>query len=124
NENQERIKALAKTTGTPLLAAHDVYYLEPSDRVARETMVKIQNGGVVDTSGDLDDAEDFSFLSQAEMKERMKDVPEAIENTVKVAEMCNVEIPLGTKWYFPDYIIESGKEPDDELRDLAYKGVP
>src|SRR5690606_13058764 len=94
NENQARIKALAKTTGTPLLAAHDVYYLEPSDRVARETMVKIQNGGVVDTSGDLDDAEDFSFLSQAEMKERMKDVPEAIENTVKVAEMCNVEIPL------------------------------
>ena len=123
NENQERIKKLAKESGVPLVAAHDVYYLKPSDRVARETMIKIQSGGVVDLSGDLSDGEDFSFLSQAEIKERFKDVPEAIENTVKIAEMCNVEIPLGTVWHFPNYIIESGKEPDDELKDLAYKGV-
>lgn len=124
NENQERIKKLAKSSTVPLLAAHDVYYLKPSDRVARETMMKIQNGGVVDLSGDLGDSEDFSFLPQAEMKKRFADVPEAISNTVKVAEACNVEVPIGTTWYFPDYIIESGKEPDDELRELAYKGVP
>lgn len=123
NENQDRIKKLAKETNTPLLAAHDVYYLRPDDRIARETMLKIQNGGVVDTSGALDDGEDFSFLTQAEIKNRFKEEPEAVQNTVKVADMCNVEIPLGTKWYFPDYIIESGKEPDDELKDLAYKGV-
>jgi len=124
NENQERIKRLAQSTSVPLLAAHDVYYLRPSDRVARETMMKIQNGGVVDLSGDLGDAEDFSFLSQEEIKKRFADVPEAISNTVKVAEKCNVEIPIGTTWYFPDYIIESGKEPDEELRELAYKGIP
>lgn len=123
NENQDRIKKLAATSGVPLLAAHDVYYVKPGDRVARETMMKIQNGGVVDLSGDLDSAEDFSFLTQAEMKKRLADTPEALANAVKVAEQCNVEIPIGTVWYFPDYIIESGQEPDVELRELAYKGV-
>lgn len=123
NENQERIKKLAKESNIPLVAAHDVYYLKPSDRVARETMIKIQSGGVVDLSGDLGGGEDSSFITQAEARERFKDVPEAIENTIKIAERCNVEIPLGTVWYFPNYIIDSGKEPDDELKDLAYKGV-
>jgi len=123
-ENQDKIKQLAKETNTPLVAAHDVYYLKPTDRLARETMVKIGTGGVVDTSGDGDGAEDFSFKTQAEMKEWFADVPEAISNTVKIAEQCNVEITLGMDaWVFPDYIIESGKEPDDELFDTAWAGV-
>lgn len=124
NENQEKIKNLAKKTGTPLVAAHDVYYLKPEDRLARETMIKIQSGGVVDTTADHDGAEDFSFTTQAQMKEWFKDIPEAISNTVKIAEQCNVEIVIGQDaWVFPNYIIESGKEPDDELKDTAYKGV-
>lgn len=123
NDNQERIKELAAKSSTPLVAAHDVYYIRPEDRIARETMIKIQNGGVVDTSGGLDESEDFSFITQAAAKERFKDVPEAIANTVKIAESCHVEIPIGTVWYFPNYIIESNKEPDEELKDLAYEGV-
>ena len=57
------------------------------------------------------------------MKKWFADTPEAINNTVKIAEQCNVEIEIGTHWYFPNYIIESGKTPDDELKDMAYKGV-
>lgn len=121
NENQERIKALARDNQVPLVAAHDVYYIKPEDRVARDTLLKIQNGGVVDTS--VDGTEDFSFITTATARERFVDTPEAISNTVKIAEACNVDIPIGTNWYFPNYIIESGKEPDDELKDLAYKGV-
>ena len=122
-ENQEKIKELAKKTGTPLVAAHDVYYIKPEDRIARETMVKIQNGGVVDLSSDQQSDENFSFTTQAQMKEWFADVPEAVSNTVKIAEQCNVEIEIGTHWYFPDYKIESGREPDDELRISAYAGV-
>jgi len=121
SENQERIKALAKSNNVPLLAAHDVYYIKPEDRVARETLLKIQNGGVVDTS--VDGTEDFSFTTTGLMKDKFADLPEAISNTVKIAESCNVDIPIGTNWYFPNYIIESGLEPDDELKNLAYKGV-
>ena len=123
-ENQERIKALAKETNTPLVAAHDVYYLQPEDRVARETMVKIQNGGVVDGTNDHEQQENFSFTTQAQMAEWFADVPEALANTVKIAEACTVEITLGQDaWKFPDYIIESGREPDEELCATAYEGV-
>ena len=121
-DNQKRIKELAKKTSTPLVAAHDVYYLKPSDRIARETMVKIQNGGTVDLTADQSE-ENFSFTTQDQMKEWFADTPEALSNTVKIAEQCNVEIEIGTHWYFPDYKIESGREPDDELRITAYEGV-
>ncbi len=122
-KNQAKIIALAKKTNTQLVAAHDVYYLKPEDRVARETLIKIQNGGVVDVENVQDNEEDFSFITQAQAAEYFKDTPEALENTIKIAEQCNVEIEIGTHWYFPDYKIESGKEPDDELRTTAYEGV-
>ncbi len=121
-DNQKRIKELAKKTNTPLVAAHDVYYIKPGDRIARETMIKIQNGGTVDLTADQSE-ENFSFTTQAQMKEWFTDTPEALSNTVKIAEQCNVEIEIGTHWYFPDYKIESGREPDDELRITAYEGV-
>lgn len=124
SENQDKIKALAKATNTPLVAAHDIYYMKPEDHLARETMIKIQSGGVVDTASNHDGAENFAFTTQAQMKEWFADTPEALANTVKIAEQCNVEITLGQDaWVFPDYIIESGREPDDELQITAYEGV-
>lgn len=122
-KNQTKIIELARKSNTKLVAAHDVYYLKPSDRTARETMIKIQSGGVVDLTSDHDSDEDFSFITQAQAFDYFKDTPDAIENTVKIADACNVEIEIGTHWYFPDYKIESGKTPDDELNDTAYKGV-
>jgi len=122
-KNQTRLIKLAKETNTPLVAAHDVYYLKPEDRTARETLIKIQNGGVVDMTSDLGAEEDFSFITQHQANEYFAHVPEALLNTVKIAEACNVEIEIGTHWYFPDYQIASGKTPDAELQTTAYAGV-
>ena len=124
SENQEKIKELAATTNTPLVAAHDIYYMKPEDHLARETMIKIQSGGVVDTASNHDGAENFAFATQAQMKEWFAATPEALTNTIKIAEQCNVEITLGMDaWVFPDFVIESGREPDDELRITAYEGI-
>ncbi len=120
-ELQEKIRGLATSSQTPLVAAHDVYYLSKDDVMAREVLVKLQSGGSVDTQAERN--EDFSFITQAQAADYFKDTPEALSNTIKIAEACHVEIPLGTQWYFPDYIIESGREPDDELQALAYEGV-
>ncbi len=122
-ENQKRIIKLAKETETKLVAAHDVYYLKPEDRTARETLIKIQNGGVVDLSNDLSSDEDFSFITQAQAEEYFKDLPEALDNTIKIADECNVEIEIGTHWYFPDYKIDGGRSADEELQITAYAGV-
>jgi len=121
DELQKKIRTLSSKTAIPLIAAHDVYYLKKEDATAREVMIKIQSGGTVDLHEER--SEDFSFITQSQAKEYFKDTPEAVSNTVKVAESCYVDIPIGTKWYFPNYIIESGKEPDEELKDSAYKGV-
>ncbi len=125
-ELQQKIKTLAQKTNTPLVAAHDVYYLEKRDHLARETMLKIQHGGVVetqDTEGEL--APNFSFISQEQAKELFHDDDEveARKNTVRIAEECTVTMSPGSTWYFPDYIIASGKDPDTELTDTAYEGV-
>jgi DNA polymerase-3 subunit alpha len=121
-EAQEKIITLSNNSHVPLVAAHDVYYIKPEDHLARETMVQIQNGGVVETVRET--TEDFSFISQDEAKELFKETPEALQNSVKIAEACNVELEIGTTWYFPDYTIESGKSPDEELREKAYGGLP
>ncbi|MCX6743035.1 MAG: DNA polymerase III subunit alpha, partial [Candidatus Parcubacteria bacterium] len=78
-----------------------------------------QGGG---ERGAWDEEENFSFLSEAEMKDRFKDMPEAIFNNHKITALCNLELELG-KWAFPDIKVESGKSYDDELHDLAYKGL-
>ena len=72
-ENQDRIRELSKKSSVPLVAAHDVYYLNKDDAIAREAMLKIQNGGVVDAAEDR--AEDFSFITQATAQEYFADDP-------------------------------------------------
>jgi len=124
-DTQDSIIELGKNSNTPIVAAHDVYYINPSDHRAREAMIKIQNGGVLEPGGGQDDDhENFSFITTKKAKELFKKTPEALSNSVVIAESCNVEIPMGTNWYFPNYIIDSKKNPDDELQDQAYKGIP
>lgn len=118
---RERI-AFARKENIPLMAAHDVYYLYPEDKAARDTVLSIQSHlGTKDTSSFDSDDEDFSFLSTKEMLRRFKDTPDAIENTLNIADRCNLDLKLGS-WAFPNYIIESGKTADEELRELVFKG--
>lgn len=120
----EDVKKIAKETDTPLVAAHDVYYMNPDDRPARETLMQVMSSGEgSDKSSFDDDSEDFSFISPEKAEEYFKDVPEALDNCRKVADMCTVELELG-KWVFPNYIVESGLSYDDELKRLVYAGIP
>lgn len=114
---------LAKETGTQLVATQDVYYLHPEDKAARDTLMLVNTAGdASDRRGDNDEEEDFSFISSEKAEQLFHDLPEAIENTQKIADMCNLEITLG-KWYFPKFIVESGLSHDDELKRLAYEGL-
>lgn len=115
------IKQIAKETKTPLVAAHDVYYLNPDDRAARDTLMSIQSSNDGERSFE-DSEEDFSFITSDQADEYFKDTPEAIENTARIADACNLKIEIG-KWYFPDIKDEKGKTHDDILRELAYAGI-
>ncbi len=114
--------ALARKTGTPLMAAHDVYYLDREDKPARDTLLSIQSHLGKDSTGFNEEDEDFSFISQKTAEKYFKDLPDALENTGKIADMCNVKLELG-KWVFPDIKMEGGEDPDEALRRIVYEGL-
>ena len=121
--HEERMRAVmraAQKAHVPLVAAHDVYYLNPEDSLACDLVNKIRTTGVLDR-GLAAEPRNFSFLTSARMQELFADLPEAIENTVRIAEKCELELKLGT-WVFPDFPIPPGSSSDKELRALAEKG--
>jgi DNA polymerase-3 subunit alpha len=114
----QKIIALAKSTDTPLVAQHDVYYLNPDDREATEILRRIGLGGRKDN-----EQEDFSFISEKEALALFKDTPEAIDNTRKIADRCHVEIQLD-QWVFPSVPVSPGfASHDEELRAATYAGI-
>ena len=116
-ELMQKIIALGKETGTPLVAQHDVYYLDPEDREPTSVMRRIQQGGE-----GRNEHEDFSFISEAKALELFKDTPEAVDNSRRIADRCNVEFTLG-KFVFPDFKLPEGVTADERLRELCLQGT-
>ncbi|MHB0865993.1 MAG: DNA polymerase III subunit alpha [Minisyncoccota bacterium] len=117
-ELMEKVIALGRESDTPLLAQHDVYYLNPDDREATEILRRIGQGG-----RGRNEQEDFSFLSEKQALALFSDTPEAIDNTRKIADRCNLSIEIG-KWVFPSVPISPGfKNHDEELRAKTYAGI-
>jgi DNA polymerase-3 subunit alpha len=117
---QKKIIALGKEMHVPLVAAHDTYYLKQEDAIARELVNKIRTGGTLNR--DLDDnAPNFSFIPKAEAIKLFKNTPEALDNTIKIADQCDLTLNLGS-WLFPDFPIPAGTTHDAELREFTYQG--
>jgi DNA polymerase-3 subunit alpha len=119
DENMKKLVEFAKKTETPLVAGQDVYYLHLEDRTARETLLAVQsqNDDKIEEGDD-----DFSFISGKTAEKYFKELPEALANTLKIAERCNLEISIG-KWFLPKYIVESGLSYDEELRRITEEGI-
>lgn len=118
-ENMKTMVEFARATNTPLVAAHDVYYINKEDRTARDTLLAVQsqNDEKIEEGDD-----DFSFITPEQAEKYFKDMPNALENTVKIADRCNVEISIG-KWFLPNYVVLSGRSYDDELRYITEEGI-
>ncbi|PIZ61735.1 DNA polymerase III subunit alpha [Candidatus Roizmanbacteria bacterium CG_4_10_14_0_2_um_filter_39_13] len=107
----------------PLVATNDVHYLEKEDAYAQEILLCIQTQRAIFEKNrpmSMIDIPDYYFKSEAEMRELFHDYPEAIENTVKIADKCNVEIPYG-KLILPKYDLPKGYTNESYLRELTYK---
>ncbi|TSC70881.1 MAG: DNA polymerase III subunit alpha [Parcubacteria group bacterium Gr01-1014_46] len=119
-ENMKKLITFAKETNTPIVANHDVYYINKEDRVARETLLAIQSQSDEKVEEGTDD---FSFINQKIVEKYFKDLPEALINNEKIANRCNLEISIG-KWFLPNFIVESGLSHDDEFRRIVFEGIP
>ncbi len=119
-EINQDYKKLSEKTGAPLVATQNSHYLHPDDREAFDTLLGVSTTGNKIGSNFMQG--DFHFAHTQEMIEKFVDYPEAIENTVKIAEQCDLEIDIDS-WYFPDIDIPEGKNYNDYLRELTYAGI-
>lgn len=114
-EIKEATIKLARELNIPLVATQDAHYLEPEDAKAHDTLVAIQTQATDEDKRFSNQMEDFSFITPEQAMEYFKDTPEAIENTVKIAERCELKLELG-KWVFPNYPKIEGSNYEDMLR--------
>ncbi len=120
--NKELVK-ISKETGIPLVATCDSHYLLPEDAETQDILMSIGTGTEVSDPERLTMQEDdFSMRSPEEMKKLFKDTPEAIDNTKKIKELCNLEIPLGNI-ILPRFPLEEEKTADEKLEELCREGI-
>ncbi|MCL2110384.1 DNA polymerase III subunit alpha, partial [Microgenomates group bacterium] len=109
----------------PLVATNDVHYLTPADAVAQDAIIAVGTRKLVSDTNRLSmlDSPDFYLRSSEEMAELFSSVPEALTNTLAVAEKCNVEIERG-HLRFPSFVTPKGESEQsyfNKLIDIGFK---
>ncbi len=127
-DDSEKVEAdilrLSKETGIPLVATQDSHYPRKEDSHYHDILLAIQTGNKLSDDDRLSlKADDFSLASPEEMELKFAFAPEAIENTAKIAEMCNVELELG-KTLLPNFPKPEGKTANEYLRELIEERLP
>ncbi len=120
----ERLIKLSKKTGIPLVATNDIHYLDKEDANAQDILICIgTNRKKHEINRMKFKSSEFYMKSKEEMYEIFRDIPEALVNTVKIAESCNLEIKLPGP-LLPEYAIpEKFDNPDDYLCFLTHEGL-
>ncbi len=118
----ERLIELAAITGAPLVATQDSHYIDKNDALAQDILLCIQTQTTLDDQNRLKFQGDFSLLSSEEMQDYFRNVPEAIENTIKIAERCHVEIEFG-KNLIPSFALPGNETPQSYLKQLCEDGM-
>ena len=115
---------LARSLDMPLVATNDIHYLSPDDRLAHEVLLNIRaNKTLNDPDHRTFDGQGFHFRTTAEMQDLFSDVPDALENTRKIADRCHVELDFG-RVMIPPYDLPDGRtDPGAYLRELTYAGA-
>lgn len=114
---------LSHDLGIPLVCTNDVHYVDKDDASAQDALICVQSGKMLTDTNRMRyiDTPDFFLKSPDEMASEFPDLPEALKNTQKIADRCNVEITLG-EWYFPKIPLAEGKTYGQILREQAYLG--
>jgi DNA polymerase-3 subunit alpha len=114
---------LSKKLDLPLVATNDVHYLKTEDARAHDILMCVGSGKQIDDPGRLKfQTEEYYFRTAEEMKEKFAHVPQAIENTLVIAEKCNFK-QKNPGYRMPKYEIPKGQTADSHLRELSEKGL-
>ena len=115
--------AMAKELSLPLVATNDVHYLRRLDAEHQAVMMCIQTGRTLAEGKPIGfETEEFYYKSTAEMEKLFGDVPEALANTVRIADACDFEFMFGNL-YLPKIAVSNGKTPFEQLRAFTFAGL-
>lgn len=115
---------LSKETGIPLVATQDSHYVHSNESEYHDVLLAVQTGNDLSDKDRLSmKVDDFSILSPEQMAEKFAFCPEAIENTVKIANRCAVDLELG-RILLPDFAKPDGKDKNTYIRELVEERTP
>lgn len=130
---QEDLLRLAKQLKLPLVATNDLHYVDKEDAKAHAALLCVQSGSTLaDPKRFKFDGEEFYLKSSAQMRELWRDFPEACDNTLEIAERCNVSFTEGEGRFMPRFPCPEGedetswfiKEVETGLHHRFPEGVP
>ena len=114
---------LSEELGIPLAATNDVHYVRQSDAEAHDVLLAIQTATTIDDEKRMRFPNDQFYLkSEEEMRKIFASTPEAIDNTAKIAEQCNVEFQFG-QYHLPEFQAPDGLDNETYLRNLCEQGL-
>jgi DNA polymerase-3 subunit alpha len=124
---ENRVRAdllkLAKELKLPLLATNDLHYTFAEDGAAHEALLCVQSGSTLaDPKRFKFDNHEFYVKTAAQMRELFKDIPESCDNTLLIAERCNVTLREGEN-LLPRFEVPQGESEDSWLRALSHEGL-
>ena len=125
NHLNEKLLELSKRLSIPIVATNDNHYIYPNDAEAQEILLCIQTQTTLETKNrklSMIDSPDFYMKSKEEMTGLFLQTPEAIENTAKISDMCDVEIKLG-QWIMPIFDVPSNRSPSDYIMEKVNEGL-
>ena len=118
-----KIIQLSKDTGIPMVVTRDVHYLDTEDAEAQDILTCIREGWKVGQMNREDFRQvDRSLNKAKDIISRFRHVPDAIENTAKIAERVNLEIPLNA-WHFAPVELPAGKSAGDVMEEIVRERV-
>jgi len=119
--NQDLVR-LSKETGIPLVVTNDCHYLSRADARAQEVLLCIQTGKTMSDSARMRFATDqFYFKTAAEMAQVFRELPEALERTVQIADRCSVKIERIAN-PFPEFRVPEGHTTESYFEQVAREG--
>jgi DNA polymerase III subunit alpha len=119
----EGLLEISGRLGIPLVATNDCHYLNREDAEAHEVLLCIQTGKTLNDQERMRFSTDqFYFRSPEEMTQLFAYCPEAVKNTVAIAERCNISLEFG-KFYLPTFEVGTGETLDGLLQKKAREGM-
>ncbi len=116
------ILRIAQETGIPLVVTNDAHYTRREDAKLQDVLMCIQMGKTIDDADRMRfETEEFYLKSEAEMAALFPDHPEAVENTAKIAERCNMDFTFG-EYHLPSYDVPDGYTAKEYLHKLCMEG--